>query len=236
MPRLQSRAGAREHARAAEQGWGSARLHRMDLDVAIRQRRMVRSFADRPLPGGLVTQMVDLALRAPTAGNTRGTAWVVLEGSDQTERYWMAATDPEWRSRSRRWPGLSPAPAVAVSLCSPSAYADRYEEADKQRGERAGAGDAGAHRWPVPYWVADAAFGVMTLLLQVTANGLGACFLGNFRNEQGVLDALGVPPGWRLFGAVALGFPDGADHLSPSLDRPGPGRAARLHRGQWGHQ
>ena len=200
----------------------------MELDAAIRQRRMVRSFADQPLPEGLVDRMVDTALRAPTAGNTRGTAWIVLEGPDQTARYWMAATDPGWRARSRRWAGLSRAPAVAVSVCSPAAYASRYAAADKR-----GDGDPGTAGWPVPYWVADAAFGVMALLLEVTAEGLGACFLGNFRHEHAVLAALGVPGEWRLFGAVVIGHPDGTDHRSGSLDRPGPARAARLHRGGW---
>lgn len=210
-------------------GSWSSQTWRMDLDDAVRQRRMVRSFADRPLAPGLVPHLVDAALRAPTAGNTRGTAWVVLEGHAETQRYWLAATDAEWRSRSRRWGGLSRAPAIAVSLSSPDAYAVRYAAPDK----RAAAG-SGAADWPVPYWVADAAFGAMTLLLGATAEGIGACFLGNFRNEGAVLHALGVPGGWRLFGAVALGHPDGAEHRSASLDRPGPGRGSRLHRGRWG--
>lgn len=190
---------------------------------------MVRSFADRPLPRGLVADLVDMALRAPTAGHARGTAWVVLDGPDETSRYWLAATDPAWRAASPRWAGLSRAPAVALCLFSPAAYERRYGEADKRAGNGPGAGE-----WPIPYWVADGAFGVMTVLLGATAEGIGACFLGNFRNEAAVLDAVGSPPGWRLFGAVALGHPDGNDHRSASLDRPGPDRGARLHRGRWG--
>lgn len=190
---------------------------------------MVRSFAAQPLPAGLVDKLVDLALRAPTAGHTRGTAWVVLEGPNETPRYWLAATDPAWRARSPRWSGLSRAAAVALCLCSPGAYERRYDESDKRAGDARSAAE-----WPVPYWVADAAFGAMTLLLGATAEGIGACFLGNFRNEGAVLAAVGAPPDWRLFGAVALGHPDGADHPSASLDRPGPDRAARLHRGRWG--
>lgn len=213
----------------------------MDLVAAVRQRRMVRSFADRPLPEGCVDRLVDGALRAPTAGNTRGTAWIVLEGPAETSRYWLAATDRGWRARSRRWAGLSRAPAVAVALCSPAAYERRYHAPDKRSASGGTVSDAdiarerpGVAGWPMPYWVADAAFGTMILLLEATAEGLGACFLGNFRNEKAVLDALGAPEDWRLFGAVALGHPDGADHRSASLDRPGPARAARLHRGYWG--
>lgn len=206
----------------------------MELDVVIRRRRMVRSFADRPLPPGAADRMVRATLRAPSAGNTRGSAWVVLQGRPETDRYWLHATTDEWRARARRWPGLSRAPVVAVSVTSPSAYRDRYAEADKAAsglGAAAGGDTTAAEPWPIPYWFADAAFCVHTLLLQATAEGFGACFLGNFRGEESVLGALGVPAGWRLFGAVVLGYPDGADHRSPSLTRPEP--AGRIHNGHW---
>jgi nitroreductase len=189
---------------------------------------MVRSFSDGPIPGTVLDRLFADALRAPSAGNTKGSAWILLEGAEQTARYWDTVTTPDWRRRSRRWPGLSRAPVVAVSLTSPRAYVERYREPDK-RGELGGGEDA----WPVPYWWADAAFGVMTLLLGAAAEGLGACFLGNFRGEGALLAELGVPEGWRLFGAVVLGRPDGGDAPSPSLARRAPGESGRLHRGRW---
>jgi nitroreductase len=90
-----------------------------------------------------------------------------------------------------------------------------------------------AAEWPVPYWLGDAAFGVMTVLLCAVDAGLGACVLGNFRGEAALAGALGVPAAWSLFCAVLLGHPDGKDHPSPSLDRPKPGPDQRIHRGSW---
>lgn len=203
----------------------------MELAEVVRRRRMVRSFADRPVDPRVVEALLENALRAPTAGNTRGTAWLVLEGPDQTAAYWAATTTREWRERSRRWPGLSRAPVVALSLAWPEAYLDRYGEPDK-----AGAGlgpAAGQGAWAVPYWFGDAAFATMALLLSAIDTGLGGCFLGNFRGERDLLVGLGVPDGWRLFGSVLLGHPDGGDHRSPSIDRPGPAPAERVHRGRW---
>lgn len=205
---------------------------------------MVRSFSDTPLDTVLVGTMLADALRAPTAGNARGTAWLVLEGAEQTATYWTHTTTEEWRRRSRRWPGLSRAPVVALSLASPAMYVRRYGEGDKAgsglgpvpldgaaNGEPAGPGGEGA--WPVPYWFGDAAFATMALLLRATAEGLGACFLGNFRGEDRLLPALGVPSEWRLFGTVILGLPAGADPPSSSLSRPAPSPASRVHRGSW---
>jgi nitroreductase len=248
----------------------------VDLVEALQRRRMVRSFADTPLDAGLVGTLLAGSLRAPTAGNARGTAWLALEGAEQAATYWAHTTTDEWRQRSRRWPGLSRAPVVALSLASPSLYVQRYGEPDKAGsglgppittgppgggdpdrpggggggtvgGSGAGGGTVGSSgagsggtargggeaAWPVPYWFGDAAGAVMALLLLATAEGLGACFLGNFRGEAELLPALGVPAGWRLYGAVLLGHPDGADPPSPSLSRPGPSRAARVHRAHW---
>jgi len=206
---------------------------RMDVGDAVRARRMVRSFSEQAVPSDLLDHVLRDALRAPTAGNTGGTALVVLVGQAQTARYWEAATTAAWRAGARRFEGLSRAPVVAVALASPEAYVARYREPDKAGGSSdIGLGISDAH-WPVPYWFGDAAFSVMTLLLRATEVGLGASFLGNFRSEGAVLTALGVPAGWRLFGAVALGFPAGDDPRSASLDRPRPGVADRLHYGEW---
>jgi nitroreductase len=192
---------------------------------------MVRSFVERPLPRDVVDALLRATLSAPTAGNARGTAWVVLEGAEETSTYWDTATTADWRARSRRWPGLSRAPVVALSLASPDVYVARYAEPDKAA--PSGMLGAGAGHWPVPYWFGDAAFAVMTLLLGATDAGIGACFLGNFRAEETLLAAVGVPAGWRLFGAVALGYPDGTDHRSASLARPAPPVATRIHFGTW---
>lgn len=198
------------------------------ISQLIRSRRMVRSFASDPLPPSLVDQLLGLSLRAPSAGNTRGSAWVLLDGPD-VATYWEHTTDESWRTASTRWPGLRRAPVAALALASPAAYVARYGEDDK-----AGSGlGAGESAWPVPYWFGDAAFSVMTVLLAAEAAGLGACFLGNFRGERPLLDTLCVPEGWRLFGTVLLGRPDGGDHRSPSLDRPAPGVAERLHHRRW---
>jgi nitroreductase len=207
----------------------------VELNDAIRSRRMVRSFLADPVAAHLVDRLLDDALRAPTAGNTRGVAWVALQGTDQTAPYWEATTTREWRQRSRRWAGLSRAPVVALALASPGRYVQRYGSPDKRAsglGPRV-SGGGGEAAWPVPYWFGDAAFSTMSLLLGAVDAGLGACFLGNFRGEDAVLDLLGVPSGWRLFGSVLIGHPAADDPRSASLDRPHPPRASGVHRGRW---
>ncbi len=201
----------------------------MEFHEVVRRRAMVRSFSAEPIQAGVIEAIMGAALRAPSAGNTGGTAWVVLRGAAETARYWDATTDAGWRATSPRWVGLRPAPVVALAYSSAGSYVDRYGEPDK---EASGLG-LGPEAWPVPYWTGDAAFGVMTVLLAAVDAGIGACFLGNFRGENTLGTALGVPTGWRWFGAVVMGRPDGEDHRSVSLDRPGPAAVDRLHFGTW---
>lgn len=199
----------------------------MELTEAVLRRRMTRNFTGRPLDPDLVDRLLKSALRAPSAGNTQGRELVVLEGPEQTSRYWQATTDPAWRSRSRRYAGLSQAPVVVLAYADPPAYEARYRERDKVRS------DGTEVEWVVPFWFVDASFAVMTLLLGATDAGIGAAFLGNFRGEEALRSLLGVPDDRRWLGAVLLGEPAEPDPPSSSAARGKQTMEESVHRGRW---
>lgn len=202
----------------------------MELQETLRRRAMCRSFASDPVDPTVLDGILSGALSCPTAGNTQGTSWVVLQGAAETATYWDATADEGWRARNANWfSGLVRAPVVLLAYASPGAYVARYAEPDKA--DPALGTDPEA--WPIPYWYGDAAFGVMTVLLEAVDAGLGACVLGNFRGEQALTTSLGIPEQWRLFGAVVLGRPAGKERRSRSLDRPKLPTADRIHRGGW---
>ena len=199
----------------------------MELTEVVRRRRMTRNFSGRPLGSEVVDRLLRAALRAPSAGNTQGREFVVLEGAAQTALYWETATDAGWRSRSRRFDGMSRAPVIVLPFADPEAYVARYQEADKLPDN----GDA--VEWVVPYWFVDAAFATMTLLLGATDLGIGAAFLGNFRGEEALRSALGVPRHHRWLGAVLLGEPASPDPPSASAGRRPRTLEDSVHRGHW---
>jgi nitroreductase len=198
----------------------------MELAAAVRKRRMVRAFERRSVPRDLVDRLLDLARRAPSAGNTQPWAFVLLEGS-QTARLWDVSLPPERRDEFR-WSGLLNAPVVIVPLVAPASYVARYAEPDKAGTNLGESPDA----WSVPYWWVDGGMAVQTLLLAAVDAGLGALFFGLFDHEAEVLEALGVPEGWRALGAVVLGWP-APDEPGRSVNRPRPDLAAVVHRGRW---
>lgn len=198
----------------------------MDLELAIRRRRMCRSFQDRPVPTEVVERLVDLARRAPSAGHTQGWAFVVLEGPEQTARFWSTDADPAWLARPDH-PGVLRAPVLVIPFCSPQAYLERYARPDK-----ASAGLDGEARWPAPYWLIDTAFATMLLLLGAADAGLGALLFRLHGDPARLRAELGVPDGWEAVGVVALGWPESGDQAprAPRLLRP---LDEVLHRGGW---
>lgn len=189
---------------------------------------MVRSFRPEPLSSGVLDSLLDEARRAPSAGHTQATEFLVLCGPEETSSYWdvTLATD---RRDPFRWPGLLRAPALVMVLTRPAAYAQRYAEPDKAA---TGLG-VGPEAWPVPYWFVDAGMAAENLLLAAVDAGLGACLFGGFDHEPAVLAAFGVPEGWRLVATVALGHPDGTDEQGRSAERGWRPLHELIHRATW---
>jgi len=179
-------------------------------DVAAR-RRMVREFSDEPVARPLLDQLMANATRTPSAGYSQGFAFLVLTDPGQRRLFWETTSGPEWRGESESVP-LTRAPVVILPLANKKAYLDRYALPDKVHTPLSDE----AH-WPAPYWDIDTGFGVMMILLTAVDLGLGALFFGIFAGEQALLDALGVPEGYRPIGAIAVGHPTPGTRSRPEL-------------------
>lgn len=199
----------------------------MQLQEVIRRRKMVRTFQDRPVPAEITERIVQNALHAPSAGFTQGWAFLVLEGPEETGRFWDA-TFPLDRRTAFGYPGLFQAPLIIVPLSHKQAYLDRYAEPDK------GVVDKREDFWPVPYWDIDTGFASMLMLLTAVDAGLGALFFGVFPDAMAPFrQAFGVPDGYTPIGAIAIGYEDEGDRPSPSLKRGRRGTDEVVHRGRW---
>jgi nitroreductase len=199
----------------------------MELQDALRKRRMVRAYERRPVDAEALDRVLAAARRAPSAGNSQTVDLLVLESDADRARFWdLSFPIPEARA-SFTFQGMFDAPVVIVPIIEPEAYARRYSEPDKAR-----TGLDRLEAWPAPYWWIDGGAAVMNMLLVAVDEGLGALFFGLFVHEAEILGAFGVPEGHRALGAITLGH--------PVPDAPGvsSGRAGRpfveiAHRGRW---
>ncbi len=199
----------------------------MELRAAIRRRRMTRAFASRPVDGGLLEELLDLARRAPSAGNTQATGFVLLDRPGLVERYWdVTLPGPPSAKRERfRWQRLLDAPVLVLVTTEPGRYLSRYAEPDKAA---TGRGQS-EQSWPVPYWWVDAGAVIQNLLLLATEAGLGACLFGPFENEPALRAEFELAPDLRLAATIALGHPL-ADEPGRSAGRARAPLADVVHR------
>jgi len=200
----------------------------MEFGDVVRRRRMVRNFdPDRPVPAPVVDGLLDLAIRAPSAGFSQGWGFLVLSSPEDRARFW-AATAPADAVPSGWLAGMMRAPLLVVPHASRDAYLDRYAEPDK------GWTDRDEARWPVPYWYVDAGFASLLMLLGAVDAGLGACFFGIPPEATATYrEAFGVPDAYTPIGAIAVGYP-APDRRSPSLRRGRRPATEVAHWGRWG--
>ncbi|GAA5141240.1 hypothetical protein GCM10023340_02590 [Nocardioides marinquilinus] len=198
----------------------------MEFQDVVRRRRMVRRYDDRPVDPAVLDRALENATRAPSAGFSQGWAFVVLEGAEQTARFWTATADA---GAGGAWlTGMRAAPVVVVPCSSKDAYLDRYAEPDK------GWTDRDEARWAMPYWHLDAAMASLLILQTVTDAGLGACFFGVPPERVDDLRAeLGIPASHEPIGAITIGHPAGGGAKGSPATRARTPWTDVVHRGGW---
>jgi nitroreductase len=149
------------------------------LDQLLARRRMIRKFRPDPVSDALVRRIVRAAMRAPSAGHTQPWSYVVVREAAMRRRLARAALSQMF---------VADAPVVIVPCADRSRSRLRY-------------GTRGDH-----YAVIDTAFSSLLLLLAVAEEGLGACFVGAFDEEQ-VSQALGLPELVQPLAVVPVGVP-----------------------------
>src|SRR3712207_842865 len=160
----------------------------MDFAEVIRRRRMVRRFADRPLPSDVVDRILASATRAPSAGFSQGWAFLALTDEADRERFWPFAPN-----QTKHTPEMMNAPLVVVPLAHKAAYLDKYQrlQADEH--------------WPAPYWFIDTGMATLLMLLTAVDEGLAACFFGIQPPEHPRFSAaFGVPEEYTAIGCVSV--------------------------------
>jgi nitroreductase len=193
----------------------------------VRRRHMVRDYdPDWPVPADVRERLLEHAIRAPSAGFSRGWAFLVLESAEDRDRFWATTAGDDapdgWLTRMRR------APLLVVPMSDKSAYLERYAAPDK------GWTDRDESRWPVPYWDVDAGMAALLMLLTAVDEGLGACFFGIPPDRIAPFRAaFGVPENFRPVGCVSVGYPGDDDRRSPSLRRGRRPVEEVVHRGSW---
>jgi len=189
----------------------------LTVQEAIRQRRSIRSFTDKPVPDDIIRELLEAARLAPSASNRQPWRFIVV-------------TDPKERAKLRRicWDQafIEQAPVVFVCCADLTAYAQPSRLKRSQEFIDYGVNETLSGRFADPEFraallkmpdpdlgifvaaaVANAYIAVEHMVLTATTLGLGSCWVGALGDEGEINAMFGLPKTTVVAAVLPVGYP-----------------------------
>ncbi|MGE5237663.1 MAG: nitroreductase family protein [Chloroflexota bacterium] len=184
----------------------------MEALEAIRTRRSIRRFLDRPVEEEKLQQIFESLRMSPSWANRQCWRFVVVRDKAMREQisalsYVESFFVPLGYKTNPAKKGLAEAPIVIVACADPS-----------QSGTI----------WNQQYYLTDVGIATQNLMLAAHAQGLGSVFVGVFEEEK-LRSLLGIPPHIRIVGLLPIGYPAEPQREAPTR-RP---LSEFIFEGQW---
>ena len=213
----------------------------MDVTEAIRKRRAVRTYTDKPVDDATLDGLLRLALRAPTGGGQQ--AWSLLVARDPEVRKGIAeiiinggasyfalmrpkkdATDEEHAAWAKEYAEgvmstYRQVPVFVVGLLVPRGYPEGFPGGYEDD-------------------LVSLAFAFENLMLAARAEGLGSVPITAFQRweKDKLRDLLGLPPEVDPAIVSPLGYPEAfPTGLAPALKRNFKPWKSLVHDDTWGN-
>jgi nitroreductase len=151
----------------------------MKLSEAIQKRRSIRAFQDKNVPQELLDIILEAGIRAPSEGNLQSWRFFVVRNQRIKDLLAVAALDQMF---------VAEAPVVVV-VCIDCAVTAPYGRRGREL-----------------YSIQSTAAAIENMLLTVVSLGLGACWVGAFKEER-VHEILDLEPTLRPVALIPVGFP-----------------------------
>ena len=167
----------------------------MSVLEAVRQRRSIRDFEDRPIPDGMLDNLIEALRWAPSAGNLQSRKFFFVQNNVAKKKLAAAVGNPDLLSLVKKvvkqvlkLSFVSRVPLVVVA-CADRRISQRY-------------GDRGLDL----YSIQDVAASVMNMMLVAHDLSLGSVWIGGF-DESKVIEILQLPEYLRPVALVPVGYP-----------------------------
>ena len=152
----------------------------MEFDEILRKRSMIRSYKQIPVEEEKIRKILRNAIRAPSAGHLQPWEFIVVKDEEVKRQLGDAASGQDW---------ISTAPVIIITCANIERASSKYGG----RGEQF-------------YSIIDASFACLLILLTVVEEGLGACFVASF-NDNDVSKILKLPKHVRPIAIIPVGYP-----------------------------
>ncbi len=155
----------------------------MNLSDAIKNRRSIRRYKQKPVEDRLLLELIDSARFAPSASNLQQLRYIAITSPGTVKNIflqtgWGGSVKPK---RSPEW--LKDAPLSFIAVIAPAESVKNFK-----------------------HIYADAGAAIQNILLKAVELGFGTCWIGSFKEE--VNSILGLGPDTAVMYLVAVGYPD----------------------------
>ncbi|MCX8030515.1 MAG: nitroreductase family protein [Thermodesulfovibrionales bacterium] len=161
----------------------------MDLFEAIKTRRSIRRFSDKPVSDENITTILDLVRYSPSWANLQCWRFIVVREKDNIKRiselsYVESFLKPMGYKANPATKAIAEA-SVVIVLCADPTKSGTI--------------------WNQPYYMTDVGIASQTLMLAVRGLGLGTVFVGIFE-EDAIRNLLNIPSNIRIVGLFPIGY------------------------------
>ena len=150
-------------------------------------RRSVRKYKNDSISKSDITEVLNAAIQAPSAGNVQDWEFLIIQKTEVKKQLQGAALGQEF---------VSEAPIIIV-VCSDL---DRIKNAYGERGKNL-------------YSIQDTAAAIQNLMLAACDKGIGTCWVGAF-SEENVKKILDLPANIRPVAMITMGYPNDISNKS----------------------
>lgn len=169
----------------------------------IKSRRSTRRFRQEPLPEALLGQVIEAGRYAPSGGNSQTTHFLVIRSREVLDA--LAQIVEREFAAMEVTPGMYRSMANSITAAKKGNYIFHYQPA---------ALIVTANRADYGNNIADCACALENMMIQANSLDLGSCWINQLKwlNENPAvceyLRGLGMQEGERVYGALAVGYPD----------------------------
>ncbi|MFW5977047.1 MAG: nitroreductase family protein [Candidatus Nanoarchaeia archaeon] len=152
----------------------------MEIIEAIEKRRSVRRFKSRAIPKDDLYYLIELAMKAPSAGNLQDYQFIVCTNKDMIDNLPSCCMDQSW---------IATAPTVIIVCSQPLVQQNWYGPAGNNFARHNGAA------------------ATQNILLAAQEFGLSTCWVGGFDTDK-INHLFHIPQGVRIEAVIPIGYPD----------------------------
>lgn len=171
----------------------------MELFEAIRTRRSIRKYLDKPIEEEKLQAVLEAVRQAPSWANMQCCRMVVVKDREVKRQlsdlsYVESFFAPKGYKSNPSKKALADAPVVIV-LCADPAHSGTL--------------------WGQNYYLVDCGIAAQNMMLAARGQGLGSVFVGVY-DEERIKNLLNIPAAVRVVGLFPLGYPAEEKGAGPS--------------------